>query len=112
MWRGWIAFERLRQACAPIGVPLAIRCVRVVLFNLSTQFRPTQTINKGFLSSPTPRADRTRADGSEQISPPPITHHTVYEKTRYLHSAKTCLSMGNTIVPGGSAISSRGQTSF
>ena len=56
-------------------IPLAVRCVRVMLSNLSTQFRPTQTRNSGFLPLPAPRADRTRADGSDQISPPPITHH-------------------------------------
>ena len=47
--------------------------------NLGTQFRLTQTRNTGFLPSLGPRADRTRADDSEQISPPPIAHHTVYE---------------------------------
>ena len=55
-----------------------------MLSNLSTQFRPTQTRNPWLLPLPAPRADRTRVDDSEQISPPPIAHHTVYEKTRNL----------------------------
>ena len=64
---------------------MAIKCVRVMLPNLSTQFRPTQIRNTGFLPLPAPRADYTRADDSEQISPPTITHHTVvYENTRNL----------------------------
>ena len=138
VWRELIAFERLRQAFAPIGAhpmskyrdrrpqrttktaaapsellhhTLDIRSTRVMLSNFSTQFRPTQTRNTGFLPLSAPRADRTRADDSEQISPPPITHHTVYEKTRNIQR-NPCLSMGNTFVPGRSAISSRGQTSF
>ena len=54
------------------------------LSNLSTQFRPAQTKNTGFFPLPASRADRARADDSEQISPPPITHHPVYENTRNL----------------------------
>ena len=54
------------------------------IYNLSTQFRPTQTRNTGVLPFSAPRADGTRAGASEQISPPPITHHTEYKTTRNL----------------------------
>ena len=57
-------------------------------------------------------ADPKRSLDSEQISPATIAHHTVYEKTPNLHQSHICQSMGSTAIPGGSAISSRGQTSF
>ena len=69
-----------------------------MLSNLSTQFRPAQTRNTEYLPLPAPRADRTRADDSEQILPPPIAHHTVYENIRNLQR-NPCLSVGNTFVP-------------
>ena len=68
----------------------SIRPVRVILFNFGTQFRPIQTRDTVFLPLPAPRVDRTRADDSEQISPPPITRHTVYEKTRNLKRNHFC----------------------
>ena len=52
----------------------------------------------------------TQAHDPEKISGATmITHHTVYEKTRSLQRS-ACLSMGNTLLTGGSAISSCEQT--
>ena len=42
------------------------------------------------LPLPSPRADCTRADDSERISPPPITHHTMHKKTRTLQQNHVC----------------------
>ena len=85
-----------------------------MLSNLSTQTRPTQTRNTGFLTLPAPRVDRTRADDSEQISPPPITHHTRKHCTKRheTFSETMSLSMRNILVPGGSANSPCGQPPF
>ena len=94
------------------ALSLAIRCLRVMMSNLSTQFRSTQSRNTWFLPLPAPRADRTLANDSEKMLPPPITHYTVYEKTRNLQRKHVCLSMVNTFVPGRSTTSSRGQTLF
>ena len=57
-------------------------------------------------------ADPKQSLDSEQISPATIAHHTVYEKIPNLHQSHMYVSMGSTAIPGGSAISSRGQTSF
>ena len=55
-------------------------------------------------------ADPRQSLVSEQIPPATIPHHTVYEKIRKFQQHMSV--NGNTAVPGGSAISSRGQTSF
>ena len=94
------------------SISFAIRCIGVMLSNLSTQFKPTQTRNTGLLPLPAPRADCTRAGARfrAHLAAGDYTPHSVRKHTK--SSAKPCLSMGDTFAPGGSAISSRGQASF
>ena len=94
------------------AITLTLRCRRVWSSNLSTQLRRTQSLNTESLTMPAAVADSKPSLDSEQISPATIAHHTVYEKTPNLHQSHIYMSMGSTVIPGGSAISSRGQTSF
>ena len=89
----------------------AIRAVRVVLSNLSTQPRPEELVSHPTCAGSGPPCTKVVTHDSEQISPAIIAHHTVYEKTQNLQRSP-CLSIGNAFVPSGSAISSRGRTSF
>ena len=90
---------------------MAIRAIRAALSNLSTQRRQKGWVVPRACTGSGPPCTKLVTHDSEQISAATVAHHTVYENTRNLQRSP-CLSMGNTFVPGGCAISSRGQTSF
>ena len=94
-----------------IYLGIATRVRRESLSNLSTQFRSTQTINTGSLPMPATVADHTRTHDSRQTRAVVTAQHTEYGKTRNLQRSP-CLSRVKIYIPGGLAISSRGQTSF
>ena len=93
------------------AIPLTLICRRVWSSNLSTQLRRTQGLSTESLTMPATVADPNRSLDSEQISPATIAHHTVYENIPNLHQSHMC-QWGAQPYPGGSAISSRGQTSI
>ena len=103
---------RPRQRRNSFTIPLAIRCRRVMLFNLSTQFRPTQTRNEtqGFSPCLPESGPHSSRQFRANFAADDYTPHSLRKDTK--PSAKPCLPMVNTFVPGGSAISSHGQTSF
>ena len=81
---------RPSHRCISFAIPLALRCRRVWLSNLSTQLRRTQGLNTEPLTMPAAVADPKRSLDSEQVSPATIAHHTVYEKTPNLHQSHIC----------------------
>ena len=92
------------------AIPSTLRCKRVWSSNLSTQLRRTQSLNTVSNDACGCCGPQAIARLGTNLTSDDCTPHNVRKDTK--PAPKPYMSMGSTAIPGGSAISSRGQTSF